>query len=57
MPEGALFFTHEPVLEVTAPIIAAQLAETLVMNQVQYQTLLATKSARCVEAAQGRAHR
>ena len=54
MPEGALFFAHEPVLEVTAPIIAAQLAETLVMNQVQYQTLLATKSARCVDAAQGR---
>ena len=54
MPEGALFFAHEPVLEVTGPIIAAQLAETIVMNQVQYQTLLATKSARCVDAAQGR---
>ena len=54
MPEGSLFFTQEPVLEVTGPIIAAQLAETLVMNQVQYQTLLATKSARCVQAAQGR---
>lgn len=54
MPEGSLFFAHEPVLEVTGPIIAAQLAETLVMNQVQYQTLLATKSARCVQAANGR---
>ncbi|MDE2788623.1 MAG: nicotinate phosphoribosyltransferase [Chloroflexota bacterium] len=54
MPEGSLFFTHEPVLEVTGPIIAAQLAETIVMNQVQYQTLLATKSARCVQAARGR---
>ena len=54
MPEGSLFFAHEPVLEVTGPIIAAQLAETLVMNQVQYQTLLATKSARCVDAARGR---
>ena len=54
MPEGSLFFPHEPVLEVTGPIIAAQLAETIVMNQVQYQTLLATKSARCVEAARGR---
>ncbi len=54
MPEGSLFFPHEPVLEVTGPIIAAQLAETLVMNQVQYQTLLATKSARCVQAARGR---
>ena len=54
MPEGSLFFPHEPVLEVSGPIIAAQLAETLVMNQVQYQTLLATKSARCVQAARGR---
>ena len=54
MPEGSLFFPHEPVLEVTGPIIAAQLAETLVMNQIQYQVLLATKSARCVQAAQGR---
>ena len=42
------------MLEITGPIIAAQLAETIVMNQVQYQTLLATKSARCVQAAQGR---
>ena len=54
MPEGSLFFPHEPVLEVTGPIISAQLAETIVMNQVQYQVLLATKSARCVQAAQGR---
>ena len=54
MAEGALFFTDEPVLEVTAPVIAAQLAETIVINQIQYQTLLATKSARCVDASQGR---
>lgn len=54
MPEGTLFFADEPVLEVTGPVIAAQLAETVVMNQVQYQTLLATKSARCVQAAAGR---
>ena len=54
MPEGNLFFADEPVLEVTAPVIAAQLAETIVINQVQYQTLLATKSARCVSAADGR---
>ena len=54
MAEGSLFFTDEPVLEVTGPIIAAQLAETIVINQIQYQTLLATKSARCVTAAEGR---
>ena len=54
MAEGSLFFTDEPALEVTGPVIAAQLAETIVINQVQYQTLLATKSARCVTAADGR---
>ena len=46
--------TFEPVLEATGPIIDAQLAETLLVNQVQYQTLLATKSARGVLAARGR---
>ena len=54
MPEGSLFFADEPALEVSGPIIAAQLAETIIINQIQYQTLLATKSARCVQAAQGR---
>ena len=54
VPEGRLFFADEPVLEVTAPIIEAQLAETYVINQVNLQTALATKAARCVWAAQGR---
>ena len=54
MPEGQLFFADEPVLEVTAPIIEAQLVETFIINQLNLQTLLATKSARCVWAAQGR---
>ena len=54
MPEGRLFYADEPVLEVTGPIIEAQLAETFIINQVNLQTLLATKAARCVWAAQGR---
>ena len=54
LAEGSLFFANEPILEVTAPVIEAQVAETIAINQVQYQTLLATKSARCVAAAQGR---
>ena len=52
--EGRLFFADEPVLEVTAPIIEAQLAETFIINQMNLQTLLATKAARCVWAARGR---
>ena len=54
IPEGRLFFYDEPVLEVSAPIIKAQLAETLVINQMNLQSLIATKAARCVWAAQGR---
>ncbi|HZA22231.1 MAG TPA: nicotinate phosphoribosyltransferase, partial [Dehalococcoidia bacterium] len=54
VPEGRLFFVNEPVLEVTAPIIEAQIAETFIINQINLQSLLATKAARCVWAAQGR---
>ena len=54
IPDGRLFFADEPVLEITAPIIEAQLAETYVINQMNLQTSLATKAARCVWAAQGR---
>jgi nicotinate phosphoribosyltransferase len=54
IPEGRLFFTDEPPIEVTAPIIEAQLAETFILNQTNLQTLLATKASRCVWAARGR---
>ena len=54
MEEGRLFFAGEPILEVTAPIIEAQLAETYIINQVNLQSLQATKAARCAWAAQGR---
>ena len=54
IPEGRLYFVDEPVVEVTAPIIEAQLAETFIINQVNLQSMLATKAARCVWAAQGR---
>lgn len=55
VPEGRLQFADEPVLEVTAPIAEAQLVETFIINQVNLQTIVATKAARCVRAAQGRA--
>jgi nicotinate phosphoribosyltransferase len=54
LPEGRVFFTDEPVLEVTAPIIEAQLVETFIINQINFQSLVATKAARCVAAAGGR---
>lgn len=54
MREGRIFFTQEPVIEVTAPIIEGQILETLVLNIIQLETLVASKAARCVQAARGR---
>jgi nicotinate phosphoribosyltransferase len=55
MPEGTVLFPDEPLLEVTAPILEAQLVETAVINFVHLQTVLASKAVRCVLAARGRA--
>ncbi|HEX4209183.1 MAG TPA: nicotinate phosphoribosyltransferase [Candidatus Binataceae bacterium] len=54
LPEGTIFFTEEPLLEVRAPLIEAQLIETLVINQIGMASLIASKAARCVIAASGR---
>ena len=52
--EGTPVFAGEPILEVEAPIAEAQLVETIVMNQIHLQTLLASKASRIVGAAGGR---
>ncbi len=54
MAEGTIFFADEPVLELTAPIIQAQLLETYLINTLGLATLIATKAARCVHAARGK---
>jgi len=54
LPEGRIFFANEPILEVTAPVIEAQLVETLIINRLNLQSLQATKAARCSWAARGR---
>jgi|UniRef100_A0A7C5ELU2 nicotinate phosphoribosyltransferase len=54
LPEGSIFFKDEPILEVSAPIIEAQLVETFIINAVSLQTLIATKAARSIYAAKGR---
>jgi nicotinate phosphoribosyltransferase len=55
VPEGTLVFPNEPLLRVTAPIIEAQFVETYLLNALNFQTLVASKAARIVLAAQGRA--
>jgi nicotinate phosphoribosyltransferase len=52
--EGTPVFPAEPLVQVVAPILEAQLIETLVLNQVHFQTVAATKAARIVTAAAGR---
>lgn len=55
VPEGRIVFAGEPLLEVDAPLGVAQLAETALLNQITYQTAVATKAARCRYAAGDRA--
>ena len=54
MPEGTPFFANEPLVRVTAPIVEAQLLESRLLNIVHFQTMIASKAARCVIAAAGR---
>ncbi len=52
--EGDIVYPQEPIMTVRAPIIEAQLVETALLNIVSHQTLIATKSARIVQAAKGK---
>src|SRR5215470_16134097 len=52
VPEGTLVFAGEPLLRVTAPIIEGQIMETFLLATLSYQTMIASKAARVVCAAQ-----
>jgi nicotinate phosphoribosyltransferase len=54
VPEGTLVFAEEPILRIRAPLAEAQLVESRLINLVHLSTLIASKAARCVIAAQGR---
>jgi nicotinic acid phosphoribosyltransferase len=54
VPEGQIVFAGEPLLEVTALIAEAQLVETCLLNQITFQTAVASEAARCRIAAGGR---
>jgi putative nicotinate phosphoribosyltransferase len=53
IPEGTVIFPREPLVKVIAPIMQAQLIETALLNIINHQSLIATKTARIVRAAQG----
>ena len=52
--QRGVVFAHEPLVRVVGPILQAQLVETPLLNLVNFQTLIATKAARVVQAAKGR---
>ena len=53
IPEGTVVFPREPLVKVIAPIMEAQLVETALLNIINHQSLIATKTARVIYAAQG----
>ena len=53
VPEGTAVFPGEPLLRVTARLTEAQLVESMLLNMINFQTLIATKAARIVQAAGG----
>jgi nicotinate phosphoribosyltransferase len=54
VPEGTPVFANEPIAIIRAPLLEAQLVETYLLSTFAFQTLIASKAARCVLAAEGR---
>ncbi|MBR1876478.1 MAG: nicotinate phosphoribosyltransferase [Lachnospiraceae bacterium] len=53
IPEGEVIFPREPIVKVMAPIMQAQLVETALLNIINHQSLIATKTSRVCYASRG----
>jgi len=54
LPEGTVAFADEPIVQVIGPLPEAQLVESRLINLIHFQTVIASKAARCVLAAPGK---
>lgn len=54
IPEGTVVFPNEPIVTVKAPVIQAQLIETMLLITINHQSLIATKASRIVKSAKGK---
>jgi nicotinate phosphoribosyltransferase len=54
VPEGSVIYEGQPVLNIRAPLIEAQIPETYLLSAITFETLIATKAARIAQAANGR---
>lgn len=54
VPEGTVVFPDEPIVRVTAPLLQATLAQTLLLQKIGHGTAIATRAARMVDLADGR---
>ena len=54
IPEGTVCFAEQPIVRITAPLPEAQFIESRLINLLHFETLIASKAARCVLAAGGR---
>lgn len=51
LPEGEIYFAKEPILQISAPIIEAQVLETFLLSVTNIESLVATKASRIARAA------
>ncbi len=51
VPEGTILFPNEPIIRIEAPMIDAQIVETYILSVINFQSLIATKASRLVNAA------